>query len=153
MPSGDGPATVVRIFDAELITAAHETLDVIGAEAKVTVTHGVYVFFHLEPGFQVSLRPMELNVTIREEVHFSGVGTVFPDTTHNCVLLVGDRTQFKKRFVELGQTRQIVGTDVHVMELEIHRHFLWLGLKKNPTNPSAGFTLLFQQETARISMT
>jgi len=49
MPSGDGPATVVRIFDAELITAAHETLDVIGAEAKVTVPHGVYVFFILNP--------------------------------------------------------------------------------------------------------
>ena len=121
VPTGDSPAAIVRVLDAQFITAAHEPLDVIGSETEMTVTHGVHILLHLEPGFQVTFGPMEFNVTVGQEVHFPCVRTVFPDTAHHRVFLVSNRSQIKKCPVELGHARQVVGANVHVMKLEIHR--------------------------------
>jgi hypothetical protein len=57
------------------------------------------------------------------------------------VLFVCNRAQIKKRFVELAQSRQVVCTDVHVMELEVHRHFLSFGLVSNPLTHVHGITV------------
>ena len=50
MPARNGPATVVRVAKAHGVAFAHETLDVVGAEAKVTMTHGIHELLHLEAG-------------------------------------------------------------------------------------------------------
>jgi hypothetical protein len=50
MPSGDGPASVVRVAKAKLVTFAHEALDVIGAKTKMTMPHGIDELLHLVPG-------------------------------------------------------------------------------------------------------
>lgn len=87
---------------------------------------------------------MELNVAICQEVHFSCVSAIFTNAAYHGVLLVCNRAQIKKRFVELAQSRQVVCTDVHVMELEIHRHFLLFGLRWNPLTHAHGVTFFFE---------
>jgi hypothetical protein len=84
---------------------------------------------------------MELNVAIRQEVHFSCVSAIFANAAHYGVLFVCNRAQIKKRFVKLAQSRQVVGTDVHVMELEIHRNCPSFGLRWNPLTHAYGVTV------------
>jgi hypothetical protein len=38
---------------------------------------------------------------------------------HTCVLLVADRAEVEQPLIELRQSRQIVGAEIEVMELEI----------------------------------
>lgn len=54
MPSGDRPATIVCVANAEGVAFAHEALYVIRAETKVTVPHRVHEFFHFETGFKIA---------------------------------------------------------------------------------------------------
>ncbi len=127
VPARNSPASVVRVADIQLIAAAHESLDVIGAEAKVTMAHRVDEFLHLETGFQVSLRPMKLDVTIGQKVNFAGVGPVLALSADDGVLGIGDRTQAEQGLVEIGQPGQVIGANVHVVKLEIHCAFHCLG--------------------------
>lgn len=150
VPTRNGPATIVRVFDAEFITAAHEALDVIGAETEVAMSHRVDILLHFESGFQVTFRPVELNVAVGQKIHFSRVRAIFPDAAHNRVLLVSNRAKVKKGSIELSQTRQVVSTDVHVMELEIHRNFLWLGLGRNPSANPSGTHYFDEQKTSSM---
>lgn len=45
---------------------------------------------------------MELDVAVGQKINFPRVSAVVTLTADDCVLLVGDRAQFKQCFVELG---------------------------------------------------
>jgi hypothetical protein len=70
---------------------------------------------------------MELNVAIGQKVNFSGVRTVIALTANDVVLCICDRSQLKKGLIKLGQSWQVVGTNVHVVKLEFHSAFFRLG--------------------------
>jgi hypothetical protein len=120
MPAGDGPAAVVGVTDAECITFAHKALDVVSPEAEVAMTHGVDELFHLEAGFKVPFRPVKFDVAIREEINFACVGSILTFTADDGVVSIVDGSQIKQGFVKLCQARQVIGTDIHVVKLEIH---------------------------------
>lgn len=120
MPTGNSPAAVVGVADAELIALAHEPLDVVRAEAEMSMPHRVHELLHLKSGLQVAFRPVKFNVSIGQEVDLSGVGAILAIATDDGVRLVIDRSQLEQRLVELGEPGQVVSTQVHVMELEIH---------------------------------
>jgi hypothetical protein len=120
VPAGDGPTAVIGVTDAERITFAHKALDVVSPEAEVAMTHGVDELLHLEAGFQVAFRPVKFDVAIREEINLACVGPILTFTADDGVIRVIDCSQIKERLVKLSQSGQIVGTDVHVVELEIH---------------------------------
>jgi hypothetical protein len=102
VPARDGPASVIRVADPQFIAAAHEPLDVVGAEAEVTVPHWVDELLHLEARLEVALRPVELDVSICQEVDLAGVSAVLADSADDGVLLVADRSEIKQGLVELG---------------------------------------------------
>jgi hypothetical protein len=70
---------------------------------------------------------MELDVAISQKVDFAGVSTIVTFSTDHGVCLIGDRSQLKQCFVELCQSRQVVGANVHVVKLEFHSAFFRLG--------------------------
>jgi len=127
VPARNGPASVVGVANSHCVALAHEFLNVVCAEAEMTVTHGVHKLLHLETSFQIALGPMELNVAIGQKVNFSGVRTVIALTANDVVLCICDRSQLKKGLIKLGQSWQVVGTNVHVVKLEFHSAFFRLG--------------------------
>lgn len=128
MPARDGPATIVGVADTQFVASAHEALNVIGTEAKVTVTHRVDELLHLVAGVEIALGPMELNVTVGQKVDFAGVGTVISLSADHRMRLIADGAQLKQCFVELRQTGQVVCTEVHMVELELHSVLAFVGL-------------------------
>lgn len=132
VPTRNGPAAVIRVTNAKLIALAHEALDVIGAEAEVTVTHGVDELLHLEARIKVPLRPVELDIPVGQKVHLARVGAVITLTANDGVSLVVDGAQVKQRFVELRQPRQVVRADVHVVKLELHSDLTFVDMLKLP---------------------
>ncbi len=133
MPPGDGPATVVRIADAEFVAATHESLDVICAIAEMTVPHRVDELFHLEAGLQVTLGPVKLDVAIGEEINGAGIGAIGAVATDYRVFGVIDGAEVEKGFVELCQARQVVRAEVHVMKLEVHGGLGELNKRSTPS--------------------
>lgn len=120
MPSGNSPAAVIGIAESHFIALSHEALNVIRTETEVTMPHRVDELLHLEASFQVTLGPVKFDVTIGQKVHFPCVSSIFTLTTNDGVSFVVNCTQVKQGLVELGQAGQVIGADVHVMELEIH---------------------------------
>jgi hypothetical protein len=70
---------------------------------------------------------MKLDVAISQKVNFACVSTVIALTANDVVLYVCDRSQLEQGLIELGQSWQVVGTNVHVMKLEFHSAFFQLG--------------------------
>jgi len=70
---------------------------------------------------------MELNVAIGQKVNFACVSTVFTLTADDVVLCICDRSQLKQGLIKLGQSWQVVGTNVHVVKLEFHSAFFQVG--------------------------
>ena len=66
---------------------------------------------------------MKLNVPIGQKVHFAGVSPIFSLTADHRVFGIGDRTQAEQCLVEIGQAREVIGANVHVVKLEIHCAF------------------------------
>jgi len=120
MPTRNRPAAIVRIADPQLVTPTHEAFNVIGTEAEVTLTHRVNKLLHLETSIEVSFGPVELNVSIGQEVHGTCVSAVLSIAADHGVLGIRDRAQIEQCLVELRQPGQVVRADVHVMELEFH---------------------------------
>ena len=120
VPTGDGPTAVIRIANAPLIAASHESLDVVGPEAEMAVCHGVDVLLHLEACIQIPFCPVELNRAVTQEIHFPCVRAVCSLSTDDGVLLVLDGAKVKQGFVELGQSGQAICAQIHVMEFEFH---------------------------------
>jgi hypothetical protein len=127
MPTRNGPASVIFITNAQGIALAHKTLNVVSTEAEVAVSHGVHKLLHLETSFQIALGPMKLDVAIGQKVNFAGVSTIFTLTADDVVLGVSDRSQLEQGLIKLGQSWQVVGTNVHVVKLEFHSAFFQLG--------------------------
>jgi hypothetical protein len=70
---------------------------------------------------------MELNVTIGQKIYLAGVSTVITLTADHCVLVVCNRSELKQGLIKLGQSWQVVSTNVHVVKLEFHSAFFQLG--------------------------
>jgi hypothetical protein len=70
---------------------------------------------------------MELDVAISQKVNFARVSTIITLTTDNGVRVIGNCSKFKQCFIELGQSGQVVGANVHVVKLEFHSAFFQLG--------------------------
>jgi hypothetical protein len=132
VPTGDSPAAVVRIADTHGVALAHETLNVIGAEAEVAMTHGVDELLHLVARVEVALGPVELDVTVGQEVDFAGVGPVITLAADYRVCIVGDGPQLEQRLVELCEPRQVIRAEVHVMKLELHSDLAFMEVVKLP---------------------
>jgi hypothetical protein len=120
IPTGDRPAAIVGIADAQLVAPTHETLDVVSAETKVAMPHRIDGLLHLEAGIQVALGPMELDVAIREEVYLARIGAIVAFSTDYGMLIVGNGTQLEQIFIKIGQSGEIVGAKIHVVEFELH---------------------------------
>ena len=127
VPTRNSPASVICVSNAQGIALAHKALNVVSTEAEVAVSHGVHKLLHLETSFQIALGPMKLNVDIGQKVNFACVSTVIALTANDVVLCVCDRSQLKQGLIKLGQSRQVVGTNVHVVKLEFHSAFFQLG--------------------------
>jgi hypothetical protein len=127
VPARNGPAAVIFVTNAQGIALAHKALNVVCSEAEVTVTHGVHKLLHLETSFQIALGPMKLDVAIGQKVDFACVSTVFTLTADDVVLCICDGAQLKQGLIKLGQSWQVVGTNVHVVKLEFHSAFFQLG--------------------------
>jgi hypothetical protein len=128
VPTRNSPASVICVSNAQGIALAHKALNVVSTEAEVAVSHGVHKLLHLETSFQIALGPMKLNVAIGQKVNFACVSTVIALTANDVVLCVCDRSQLKQGLIKLGQSRQVVGTNVHVVKFEFHSDFFQLGL-------------------------
>ena len=127
VPARNGPAAVIFVTNAQGIALAHKALNVVSSEAEMTVTHGVHKLLHLETSFQIPLGPMKLDVAIGQKVNFARVSTIFTLTANDVVLCICDRAQLKQGLIKLGQSWQVVGTNVHVVKLEFHSAFSQLG--------------------------
>src|ERR1700730_17641056 len=120
VPSCDGPLAVVGIANSQFVAATHEAPDVVGAEAVMALRHRIDELLHLEAGLDVALGPVELGGAVGQEVHVAAVAVTRALRIHPCVLLVADRAEVEQLLIELRQTRQIVGAEIEVMELEFH---------------------------------
>ena len=127
MPTRNGPASVIFITNAQGIALAHKALNVVSTEAEVAVPHGVHKLLHLETSFQIAFGPMKLDVAIGQKVNFACVSTIFTLTANDVVFCICDRAQLKQGLIKLGQSRQVVSTNVHVVKLEFHSAFFQLG--------------------------
>ena len=127
VPTRNGPASVVFVPNAQGIALAHKALNVVSTEAEVAMSHGVHKLLHLETSFQIALGPMKLDVAIGQKVNFACVSTIFTLTADDVVLCICDRSQLKQCLIKLGQSWQVVGTNVHVVKLEFHSAFFQLG--------------------------
>lgn len=127
MPTRNGPAAVIFITNTQGIALAHKALNVVSTEAEVAVSHGVHKLLHLETSFQISFGPMKLDVAIGQKVNFACVSTIFTLTADDVVLCICDRAQLEQGLIKLGQSWQVVGTNVHVVKLEFHSAFFQLG--------------------------
>ncbi len=127
MPTRNGPTSVIFITNAQGIALAHKALNVVSTEAEVAVSHGVHKLLHLETSFQISFGPMKLDVAIGQKVNFACVSTIFTLTADDVVLCICDRAQLEQGLIKLGQSWQVVGTNVHVVKLEFHSAFFQLG--------------------------
>jgi hypothetical protein len=70
---------------------------------------------------------MKLDVAIGQKVNFACVSTVIALTANDVVLCVCDRSKLEQGLIKLGQSWQVVGTNVHVVKLEFHSAFFQLG--------------------------
>jgi hypothetical protein len=123
IPAGYSPTPVVGVTNSKGVAPTHKPFDVIRAETKMTVAHWVHELFHFESCFQISLCPMEFNVAIGQKIYFPGIRTIISVRTNDGMCGVIDRSEFKQCFVELGQPRQVVAANIHVMKLEFHGAF------------------------------
>lgn len=130
VPTRNGPASVVRITDTYGVALAHETLDVIGAETEMAMSHRVDELLHLVSGVEVALSPVKLDVTVGEEVDLAGVSTVIAIAADDGVRLIFDGAQLKQRLVELRQTGEVIRAEVHVMKLELHSDLAFVEVVK-----------------------
>lgn len=120
VPTWDSPATIVRISQPHLIASAHEAFDVVRTEAEVTTPHWIDKLLHLEASVKVPFRPMELDIAIGQKVHSACVRAIRTISTDDGVICIVDGAKLEERLVELGQPRQVVRADVHVVKLEVH---------------------------------
>lgn len=63
---------------------------------------------------------MKLDGTIGQKVHVAAVAVAAALGIHTGVLLVTDRAEVEQPLIELGQSRQVVGAEIEVMEFELH---------------------------------
>jgi hypothetical protein len=90
----------------------------------MAMPHRVHGLLHFEARIQIPFGPMEFDISVGEKIDFSGIGSVIPLSADDCVLIVGDGTQFEKRSVKFGKPRQIICAEIHMMELEVHFYSL-----------------------------
>lgn len=120
MPAGNCPAAIVRVTNATLIASTHETLDVIGAKAKVATRHRIDELLHLESGIEIAFGPVEFDGAVCKEVNRASVRPILASRADHGVFFVFDGPEIEKCLVKLGQSRQAVSAQIHVMKLEFH---------------------------------
>lgn len=116
----------------------------------MAVTHGIDELLHFEACFQITLGPMELDVAIGQKVNLACVRTIITLSTDNGVRLIGNCSKLKQCFVELGQSGQVVGANVHVVKLEFHSAFFRLGCEL-PTSECRSGQLYLNELGALLS--
>ncbi len=127
VPTGNSPASVIFVTNAQGIALTHKALNVVSSEAEVAVSHRIHKLLHLEASFKIPFGPVKLDVAIGQKVNFACVSTIFTLTANDVVLCIIDRSQLEKGLIKLGQSWQVVGTNVHVVKLEFHSAFFQLG--------------------------
>jgi hypothetical protein len=89
----------------------------------VTVPHWVDEFFHFEARIQITLGPMELDVSIGQKVDLARISPVVTISANDGVLCISNSSELKQSLVELGQPWEVVRANVHVVKLECHSAF------------------------------
>ena len=117
IPARHGPGAIVGIGDLLLFQAALEGLDVVGPEAEMALVERVDEMLHAEAEIDVPAREVEFDGAIGHEVDIAAIsrGITGVDT------LVVDGSQFEDGSIEFGEALHILGAQVHVVILDLHR--------------------------------
>jgi hypothetical protein len=84
----------------------------------MALRHRIDELLHLEAGIDVALGPVELDGAVGQEVHVAA--EPLPVRSAFTCVCSSDRAEVEQLLIELRQTRQIVGAEIEVMELEFH---------------------------------
>lgn len=89
--------------------------------------HWVDKLFHLEACIQITLSPVELNVSIGQKIDLARISAIVTISTNYGVLVIGNGPQLKQSLVKLRQPWEVVRANVHMVELKCHSAFFRLG--------------------------
>jgi hypothetical protein len=119
VPTSDSPNAVIRVTNTELIEPPFERHDVIGTETEMPVMHRVDELLHFEPGKQILLGEMKFDGAVAYKINFAVVAN-FRTAVVNARSPIVDCAEVEDRLIEARKTTKVVGTQVEVMEFEIH---------------------------------